>query len=80
MKRERIEKLASDMEAKNLDPETTYNQKVETLMQTPDDDVEVYEKAVDLSAQQVKLAALSDHPGNPSDAGSQFEAAILSDL
>jgi hypothetical protein len=76
-KRERVEKLASDMEAKNLDPETSFQQKVEKLMQTPDDDVEVVEKAVDLSAQQIKLAALSDNPGNPSDATSAFESAIL---
>lgn len=79
-KRERVEKLASDMEHKNLDPESTYEQKVEKLMQTPDEDVGVVEKAVDLSAQQVKLASLSDNPGNPSDATSAFEAAILQDL
>lgn len=78
-KRERVEKLASDMENKNLDPESTYDQKVEKLMLTPEDEVDVVERAVDLSAQQVKLASLSDHPGNPSDAGSQFEAAILGD-
>ena len=33
-KRERVEKLASDMENKNLDPESTYDQKVEKLMLT----------------------------------------------
>jgi hypothetical protein len=48
-------------------------------MQTPEDEVDVVEKAVDLSAHQVKLASLSDHPGNPSDAASAFEAAIVSD-
>ncbi len=78
-KRERVEKLATDMEAKNLDPESTFEQKVERLMSTPEEQVDVVEKAVDLSANQIKLAALSDHPGNPSDAGSAFECAILGD-
>lgn len=76
-KRERVEKLASEMERKNLDPETSFNDKVEKLMQAPDDQVEVVEKAVDLSAQQVKLAALTDFPGNPSDAVTAFEAGVL---
>lgn len=76
-KRERVTKLASEMEAKNLDPETPFSDKVEKLMQTPDDQVEVVEKAVGLSAQQVKLAALSDFPGNPSDAVTAFEAGVI---
>jgi hypothetical protein len=76
-KRERVEKLAAEMQAKNLDPETPFDQKVERLMETPDDQVDVYEKAVDLSAQQIKVASLSDNPGNPSDAASAFELAIL---
>lgn len=79
-KRERVEKLAASMEQKNLDPETSFEQKVERLMSTPDEEIDVVDKAVDLSAQQVKLAALSDHPGNPSDATSAFESAILGDL
>lgn len=76
-KRARAEKLASEMERKQLDLETDHAEKVERLMAT--DDMDVVEKAVELSAPQIKLAALSDHPGNPSDAKSAFESAILGD-
>ncbi|MDD1711148.1 MAG: hypothetical protein LUQ37_09605 [Methanoregulaceae archaeon] len=76
-KRERVEKIASDMETKNLDPETGYDQKVEQLMNS--DELDVVEKAISMSAPQIKLAALSDHPGNPSDATSAFAAAIVGD-
>ncbi len=76
-KRERVEKLATIMEQKHLDPETSYDDKVESLMAA--DDLDVYEKAVDLSAPQIKLAHLSDNYGNGSDAASSFESAIVSD-
>jgi hypothetical protein len=39
----------------------------------------VVEKAIEMSAPQVKLASISDHAGNPSDARSAFEVGILSD-
>lgn len=76
-RRDRVVKLASQMEEKRLDPETTHEQKIESLMAAPD--LEVVEKAVELSAPQIKVAALSDHPGNPSDAASKFEAGIVGD-
>jgi hypothetical protein len=76
-KRDRVEKIASTMEEKHLDPETSFDQKVESLMNA--DDLGVVEKAVELSAPQIKLAALSDHPGNPSDAASAFESGIVGD-
>lgn len=76
-RRDRVEKIASQMEAKNLDPETSFDEKVERLMAA--DDLGVVEKAIELSAPQIKLAALSDDPGNPSDAASVFEAGIVGD-
>jgi hypothetical protein len=78
-KKDKVEKLAADMHSKNLDPDTSFEQKVEGLMEQPDDQLEVVQKAVDLSAQQIKVAALSDHPGNGSDAKTAFETAILSE-
>lgn len=77
-RRERAEKIATQLEAKGLDPETSFTQKVEGLMST-DKNLDVIEEAVGMSAPQMKLASLSDSPGNPSDAKSSFEAAILSD-
>lgn len=76
-RRDRVEKIASRMEEKNLDPETSYDDKVEALMGA--DDLGVVEKAVEFSAPQIKLAALSDHHGNPSDAASAFEMGIVGD-
>lgn len=74
-KRDRVVKIASEMQAKNLDPETTFEDKIDHLMGT--DDLDVFEKAIELSAPQIKVAALSDHPGNASDAESAFAAALL---
>ena len=74
-KRDRVTKLASAMEAKNLSPDTTLDEKVAALMER--DDLDVYEKAINLSAQQIKLAALSDHPGNPSNAEDAFVAGLM---
>lgn len=75
-RRERAEKIAAQLEAKGLDPETSFTQKVDGLMK-PETDLDVVEKAIDMSAPQIKLASLSDNPGNPSDAKSAFEAAVL---
>lgn len=74
-KRDRVTKIASQMEAKNLNPETTFEEKVAALMES--NDLNTYEKAIELSARQVKLAALSDHPGNPSNAEDAFVAALM---
>lgn len=74
-KRERAEKVASQMEAKDLDPDTTHEQKVDSLMEN--DNMDVVEQAIELSAPQIKLASLSDDPGNPSDASSAFALGIL---
>lgn len=71
----RAEKIAFDMEAKNLEPELTYQEKVAKLMTS--DNLDVVERAVGLAAQQVKLASLSDSPGNSTDAVTAFEQGIL---
>lgn len=76
-RRERAEKLATVMDAKNLEPDLSHDEKVEKLMKQPD--LDVVEKAVDMSAQQVKLASVSDFPGESGhDAQTAFESAILS--
>lgn len=75
--RDRAEKIASQMEAKQLDPDTSHEQKVESLMENPD--LSVVEKAIEMSAPQMKLASISDHAGSPSDARSAFEIGILED-
>ncbi len=74
-KRERVEKIAYEMTAKNLDPDTSHAQKVEALMGR--DNLDVVEEAIEMSAPQIKLAALSDDPGNPSTAEDAFVAGIV---
>lgn len=76
-KRDRVVKIASAMQAKNLDTETSYDEKVENLMGSSD--LDVVEKAIELSAPQIKLASLSDHPGNPSNAEDAFAAGLLAE-
>lgn len=75
-KMDRVTKIASAMQAKNLNPDSSYDEKVAALMQG-DEDLDVMEKAIDLSAPQIKLAALSDHPGNPSSAEDAFLAGLM---
>lgn len=74
-KKERVEKLASAMHSKGLNPESTYEEKVAALMQRGN--LAVIEEAVNMSAPQIKLAEVSDHPGNPTNAESAFVAAIM---
>lgn len=74
-KRDRATKIASAMQTKNLSPDTSYDEKVAALMER--DDLDVYEKAIDLSAPQIKLAALSDHPGNAANAEDAFLAGLM---
>lgn len=75
-RRDRATKLASEMTRKNLDPDSTFEEKVAKFMQ-PEANLDVIEEAVNMSAQQVKLASLSDHPGSGIDAASAFEHGIV---
>jgi microcystin degradation protein MlrC len=78
-RRDRAEKIATDMTRKNLDTETPFEQKVASLMD-PSTDLTVIEKAIEMSAHQVKVASLSDHPGagGDDDAVARFESTLLS--
>ena len=68
-------KLAKTMEEKGFDPQISHEEKVQRLMDA--DDLDVVEKAIDLSAPQFKLASVSDNPGNASDALGALELAIM---
>jgi hypothetical protein len=57
-KRERAEKVAHLMEEKGLEPEASFDQKVDGLLQR--DDLDVVERAVGLSAPQMKIASVHD--------------------
>lgn len=72
---ERVTKIASSMQNKGLNPETTMEEKVAALMQR--NNLQVIEEAINMSAPQIKLAEVSDHPGNPTNAESAFVSAIM---
>lgn len=74
-RRDRVTKIANQMQAKNLNPDSTLDEKIESLMGA--DDLDVVEKAIDYSAPQIKVASLSDHSGNASDAESSFVAGLM---
>mgnify|MGYP003556360221 CR=1 FL=1 len=74
-KLERVAKLASVMQKKNLNPESTMEEKVAALMQK--DNLNVIEEAVNMSAPQIKLAEVSDHPGSATSAENVFIAALM---
>ncbi len=76
-KRDRVEKIATRMEAKQLDPSSSHEEKVAALLEHGD--LNVVDKAIDLSAPQIKLASVSDHPGNPSSASDAFAVGLMDD-
>ncbi len=78
-KQARVQKIASNMQAKNLNPESSFEEKVDSLMGEDNGKLDVIEQAIDMSAPQVKLAALSDHPSNGTDAADAFHSVILGD-
>jgi cell division septum initiation protein DivIVA len=55
-KRARAEKIAAAMEEKGINPETSYQQKVDDLLAR--DRLDVVEEAVGLAAPQMKLASI----------------------
>lgn len=57
-KKERVEKIASKMEEKGLEPELSLQDKIAGLLKR--DDLSVVEEAVSMSAPQMKLASVSD--------------------
>jgi len=72
---DRVTKIASQMTEKNLDPESSMEEKIASLMDS--NDLDVYEKAINLSAPQIKLAALSEDSGNGGDAESAFLSGLM---
>jgi hypothetical protein len=73
-KRARVEKIASKMTEKGLEPETDIGTKIENLMTR--DDIAVVEKAVELTAPQTKLASVAD--GGQVSAATQFASNLAS--
>jgi len=80
-KMDRVNKIASKMEEKGLEPALSREEKVAGLLQR--DDLPVFEEAVNLSAPQLKIASLKDKAqlegvmGNSAE--DSFAANLLSD-
>lgn len=79
--KERVEKIASQMEDKGLNPELSFEEKVSSLMRK--DNLDAVEEAIGMSAPQTKLASLSDSgqvvvEGSGNSAEDHFAAALVS--
>lgn len=66
-KRERAEKIASSMSEKGLEPETDMGTKIENLMAR--EDLDVMEKAVEMTTPQTKLASIAEGSTVPTEGG-----------
>jgi len=77
-KRERVEKIASEMQRKGLDPDTSYEDKVRDLMQN--NDLDVVERAVSFQPKQIKVASLDGKSDGFSDIESVAARQFAMDL
>ena len=82
-KKDRAEKIASAMETKHLEPESSFEEKVASLLKR--DDLSVVEEAVGLIAKQEKLASVSEDSrvvveGGTDDAGDNATDAFAANL
>lgn len=83
-RREQAEKIASAMEEKGLEPESTMEEKIAGLLER--DDLEVVEKAVTMSAPQMKIASVHDdgtvevEGGNTDEDAGRAAAGFLAGL
>ncbi len=79
----RAERIATEMQEKNLQPDLDFKSKVAGLLER--DDLEVVERAVELNAPQTKFASIHDDSvkveGGLSDQeGSQAESTFAANL
>lgn len=71
-RKERAEKIAQAMEAKNLNSELSYEEKVQNLMNADDRYLEVTEEAVNMQPKQIAFGTLDKQAGNAVDAFTAF--------
>jgi hypothetical protein len=71
--RARVEKVASLMEEKGLQPELSFEEKVAVLSQK--DNLDVIEEAVNLSAPQFKLASVDEGGRVTVEGGSEMDSS-----
>jgi hypothetical protein len=76
-KKERAEKIAGVMQAKSLEPETSFEEKVASLLKR--DDISVVEEAVGLLAKQEKLASVSEDSRVAVEGGIDDEGGAATD-
>lgn len=66
-RKERVEKIAQAMEVKSLRPELSYEEKIESLMNSEDDKLNVIEEAVNMQPTQIGFGTLDKQAGNSVD-------------
>lgn len=76
--RERVEKIASEMESKNIQPGLSTNERRELLMKKAEEGrLDAVEQAVEMAAPERALGFLGEVPGNGAD---QLTSYLLGDL
>jgi len=75
-KKERVIKIATAMQEKNLNPDISYQDKVETLMNYNDHKLDVAEEAVSINPRQIELGSLDKQAANSIDAQTAFFEAL----
>lgn len=69
----RVEKIASQMEEKNLQPELTFEEKVAGLLKK--ENLDAVEEAIGMSAPQIKSASVHEDTGMTIEGGESDSAA-----
>lgn len=71
-KKERVEKIAQQMEGKNIRSDLSFNEKVENLMTLPDNKLDTTEEAVQMQPSQIGFGMLDKKANYNTDAVSAF--------
>ena len=76
-RKERVEKIANAMEAKNLNSELSHEEKIRSLMNADDRYLDVTEEAVNMQPKQIALGTLDKQAGNSINAFTAFVEELI---
>jgi len=76
-KKIRVEKLAQQMDAKNLNSHMTFDEKVNGLMNEPDGNLDSIERAVEMNPKQIEFGLLDKTASGSLDTSRTFAEEIF---
>jgi RPA family protein len=77
-KKNRVEKIAQQMESKNLNSHLTYDEKVQGLMNEVDGNLDSIERAVEMNPKQIEFGLLDKTASGMLDPNRTFAEELLS--